>query len=125
MNSFKEITLKDFLKEHSMTLQALAGELGLSISLLSKIKNGIEPISKNTSDIFHKHYKNYKLIGGKEKWKILFINEKKKNLELKAENDRLKDNLKFYRHKFKQIKELATNKNDVYSIRKFDVKGVK
>ena len=125
MNSFKEITLKDFLKEHSMTLQDLAGELGLSISLLSKIKNGIEPISKNTSDIFHKHYKNYKLIGGKEKWKILFINEKKKNLELKAENDRLKDNLKFYRHKFKQIKELATNKNDVYSIRKFDVKGVK
>lgn len=125
MNSFKEITLKDFLKENSMTLQELAGELGLSISLLSKIKNGIEPISKNTSDVFHKHYKNYKLIGGKEKWKILFINEKKKNLELQAENDRLKDNLKFYRHKFKQIKELATNKNDVYSIRKFDVKGVK
>lgn len=125
MNSFKEITLKDFLQEKSMTLQELAGELGLSISLLSKIKNGIEPISKNTSDVFHKHYKNYKLIGGKEKWKILFINEKKKNLELKAENDRLKDNLKFYRHKFKQIKELATNKNDVYSIRKFDVKGVK
>ena len=125
MNSFKEITLKDFLKEKSMTLQELAGELGLSISLLSKIKNGIEPISKNTSDIFHKHYKNYKLIGGKEKWKILFMNEKEKNLELKAENDRLKDNLKFYRHKFKQIKELATNKNDVYSIRKFDVKGVK
>lgn len=125
MNSFKEINLKDFLKEKSMTLQELAGELGLSISLLSKIKNGIEPISKNTSDVFHKHYKNYKLIGGKEKWKILFMNEKEKNLELKAENDRLKDNLKFYRHKFKQIKELATNKNDVYSIRKFDVKGVK
>lgn len=125
MNSFKEITLKDFLKEKSMTLQELAGELGLSISLLSKIKNGIEPISKNTSDIFHKHYKNYKLIGGKEKWKILFMNEKEKNLELKAENDRLKDNLNFYKHKFKQIKELATNKNDVYSIRKFDVKGVK
>ena len=125
MNSFKEITLKDFLKEKSMTLQELAGELGLSISLLSKIKNGIEPISKNTSDVFHKHYKNYKLIGGKEKWKILFMNEKKKNLELKAENDRLKDNLNFYKHKFKQIKELATNKNDVYSIRKFDVKGVK
>ena len=125
MNFLKEITLKDFLQEKSMTLQELAGELGLSISLLSKIKNGIEPISKNTSDVFHKHYKNYKLIGGKEKWKILFINEKKKNLELKAENDRLKDNLKFYRHKFKQIKELATNKNDVYSIRKFDVKGVK
>lgn len=125
MNSFREITLKDFLKERSMTLQDLASELGLSISLLSKIKNGVEPISKNTSDIFHKHYKNYKLIGGKEKWKILFINEKKKNLELIAENERLKDNLKFYRHKFKQIKELATNKNDVYSIRKFDIKGVK
>lgn len=125
MNSFREITLKDFLKERSMTLQDLASELGLSISLLSKIKNGVEPISKNTSDIFHKHYKNYKLIGGKEKWKILFINEKKKNLELIAENERLKDNLKFYRHKFKQIKELATNKNDVYSIRRFDVKGVK
>lgn len=125
MNSFREITLKDFLKERSMTLQDLASELGLSISLLSKIKNGVEPISKNTSDIFHKHYKNYKLIGGKEKWKLLFINEKKKNLELIAENERLKDNLKFYRHKFKQIKELATNKNDVYSIRKFDIKGVK
>lgn len=125
MNSFREITLKDFLKERSMTLQDLASELGLSISLLSKIKNGVEPISKNTSDIFHKHYKDYKLIGGKEKWKILFINEKKKNLELMAENERLKDNLKFYRHKFKQIKELATNKNDVYSIRRFDVKGVK
>lgn len=125
MNPFREITLKDFLKERSMTLQDLASELGLSISLLSKIKNGVEPISKNTSDIFHKHYKNYKLIGGKEKWKILFINEKKKNLELMAENERLKDNLKFYRHKFKQIKELATNKNDVYSIRKFDIKGVK
>lgn len=125
MNSFREITLKDFLKERSMTLQDLASELGLSISLLSKIKNGVEPISKNTSDIFHKHYKNYKLIGGKEKWKLLFINEKKKNLELMSENERLKDNLKFYRHKFKQIKELATNKNDVYSIRKFDIKGVK
>lgn len=125
MNSFREITLKDFLKERSMTLQDLASELGLSISLLSKIKNGVEPISKNTSDIFHKHYKNYKLIGGKEKWKLLFINEKKKNLELIAENERLKNNLKFYRHKFKQIKELATNKNDVYSIRKFDIKGVK
>lgn len=52
MNSFREITLKDFLKERSMTLQDLASELGLSISLLSKIKNGVEPISKNTSDIF-------------------------------------------------------------------------
>ena len=125
MNSFKEITLKDFLKERGMTLTDLASELDVSISLLSKIKNGIEPISNNTSDVFEKHYKGYKLIGGKEKWKLLFINEKKKNLELQAENERLKDNLKFYRHKFKQIKELATNKNDVYSIRKFDIKGVK
>lgn len=125
MNSLKEITIKEFLEEQRLTLSELAEELGLSISLLSKIKNGIEPISKNTRDIFHEHFKEYKLIGGKEKWKILFINEKKKNLELKAENDRLKDNLKFYRHKFKQIRELATNKNDVYSIRKYDIKGVK
>ena len=44
---------------------------------------------------------------------------------MQDEIKRLKDNLKFYRHKFKQIRELATNKNDVYSIRKYDIKGVK
>jgi len=125
MSHLKEITIKEFLKEQRLTLSELAEELGLSISLLSKIKNGIEPITKNTRDIFHEHFKEYKLIGGKEKWKVLFLEEKKKNLEMQDEIKRLKENLKFYRHKFKQIRELATNKNDVYSIRKYDIKGVK
>ena len=77
------ITIEELLKQKGIKLGDLAIELGVSISLLSKIKNRRERITKNMQSLFQDKYPNYELVNGVIKWKELYGKVVKENFELK------------------------------------------
>ena len=83
----QEISIEKFCKENNYKLGEFAEEINVSISLLSKIKNGQEIISYRTQELFQSKFPNYKLIGGKPNWK-------EKCIELRDKNKILEETLK-------------------------------
>ena len=120
----EKITVEEVCKRYSLTLVNLAEEIGVSISLLSKIKNRIEPVTANTQFKFQKVYPDLELVGGKEKWKEMY---KKAVEEIKEKEERiseLESKIELYERRFKQIKDLSSEPYDnVYAIRKFQKAG--
>ena len=87
MNS---ITIEQVLNNERMTLSQLSEETGLSISLLSKIKNGGFPITTRTQKIWREAYPNTYLVNGYIKWRELYNEQVNINYQLKEEIKRLK-----------------------------------
>lgn len=82
MENKTEITIEELLKRKGITLSTLAGEMGCSISLLSRIKNGVITITPETQEMFQKVYPNYILINSSIKWKELYLKEQMENQRL-------------------------------------------
>ena len=87
MNS---ITIDQVLKNESMTLSQLSEKVGIKISLLSKIKNGGNPITTTTQNKWRETYPNTYLVNGYIKWRELYNEQVNLNYQLKQENKRLK-----------------------------------
>ena len=50
------MTMNEFLKSRGQILTNIAVETGLSVSMISKLKNGKIPITKKTREIFEEKY---------------------------------------------------------------------
>lgn len=50
------MTMNEFLKSKGQILTDIAVETGLSVSMISKLKNGKTPITKKTREIFEEKY---------------------------------------------------------------------
>lgn len=50
------MTMNEFLKSRGQILTDIAVETGLSVSMISKLKNGKIPITKKTREIFEEKY---------------------------------------------------------------------
>ncbi len=87
------ITLEELLEKTGYKLGDIANDMHCSISLLSKIKNGGTTLTEETQVKFRNAYPKYYLVGGKEKWKELYLEEVEENKQLKEENEKLKKEL--------------------------------
>lgn len=63
------ITIEEACRMRGYRQQDLAIELGFCDSLISKIKNGTQPITEDVQDKFKKHFKGFELKGGSIRWK--------------------------------------------------------
>lgn len=52
----QKMTMNEFLKSRGQILTDIAVETGLSVSMISKLKNGKIPITKKTREIFEEKY---------------------------------------------------------------------
>lgn len=52
----QKMTMNEFLKSRGQILTNIAVETGLSVSMISKLKNGKIPITKKTREIFEEKY---------------------------------------------------------------------
>ncbi len=114
-----EIRLHEFMREKHYSVTQLAEVVGVSISLISKIKNNQTVITPEFEDKFNRKFPDYKLIGGMPKWK-------KKYMEVLRENRRLEEALKESEAKraemevnFRKIFTIASDPDKSYSVRKF------
>ena len=57
--------LKKFRTERGMTLADLSLEVGLALSTISKLENGLMPVSDRTREIFEVKYPHYDFAFGK------------------------------------------------------------
>lgn len=87
MNS---ITIDQVLRNERLTLSQLSEKVGLKISLLSKIKNGGNPITPNTQKIWQKTYPNTYLVNGYIKWREMYFEQVNLNYQLKEQIKHLK-----------------------------------
>ena len=62
----KQITLREFLKKHKMTLEDMSLKVNLSVSLLSKIDNNLAAISKRSESLLHAAYPEYQFTNNVE-----------------------------------------------------------
>ena len=101
------MTIDDLLKREGMKLKDLAIKLDVSISLLSKIKNGVGPITARTYKILKEAYPNDSFEGGSVKWKSLYLSKTDECELLIDEIEQLKNQINFYKEKLRKIREVA------------------
>ena len=120
-----EVTVPEVCNRYSLLLGDMAIKMGVSISLLSKIKNGDSPITPCIQEKFQNAFPyNLTLIGGKEKWKTKYLEEVQKNRVLEAEIENLNKKLELYQKRFEKINALTSSpvENSV-SVRIFNQGG--
>ena len=66
-------TIEDILAEYGWTLSRLAKEIGCCVAQVSKIKNGVIPITDEFQELFQARFPDYKLIGGEIRWKERYL----------------------------------------------------
>lgn len=104
------ITIEALLKQRGIKLGDLALELGVSISLLSKIKNRRECITNETQQKFQEKYPNYELVNGMVKWKMLYGEVVRKNFALQ---DIISDQIKEIEKLQSKLEKIQKYVNDV------------
>ena len=102
----KDITIEELMVKKGISLSDLAKAVGVSIPLLSKIKNGDSVITQSTQRKFFEIYPEYHLVGGKDKWKEKYLSEVAKNSELEDKVLKLTQTIDALRMKLNTI--LAT-----------------
>lgn len=121
----KEITVQEVCDRYSLLLGDMAIKMGVSISILSKIKNGDSTITPYVQEKFQNAFPyNLTLVGGKEKWKEKYLEEVQKNHVLEAEIESLQAKVALYQKRFAKINILSSSpvENSV-SVRVFDQGG--
>lgn len=135
MENKTEITIEELLKIKGITLSTLAGEMGCSISLLSRIKNGTIAVTPETQDLFQQSYPNYILTNGAVKWKELYLKEQMENQRLNdfiAEQKEVINNLtkatnfinKVAEEPLKEVKKVIKKIKGFYESNKEDLKEI-
>lgn len=84
------ITIEQVMNNEKLTLSELSEKVGIKISLLSKIKNGGNPITTMTQKKWRETYPDTYLVNGYIKWRELYNEQVNINYQLKEEIKRLK-----------------------------------
>lgn len=118
--------LKQFRTERGMTLVDLSLEVGLAVSTLSKLENGLMAVSDATREIFAEGYPHYDFAFGKQdspryladKYKDRIVELEGEVLDLKNEKDSLQLELSWLYRKLANIQKVLFA--DKVSVRVFD-----
>lgn len=104
----EKVTIDDILKRYGLRLGDLADQMGVHISLLSRIKTDKYPITKETQRRFQKIYKDNELVNGVIHWKAMYEEKVAENNGLKLEIGRLRKKIRnLKRNKIKLIELLS------------------
>ena len=102
----EQMTVDDILKAKGWKLEQLANELGVSISLISKIKNGVSPLTNDVRSRFEEKLPQWKVVDSSIHWKELFQSKCNDNFVL----------LDIIHSKDAEIKELKEKLEKIKSI---------
>lgn len=120
----KQITVREFLKKHKMTLTDMSLKVNLSIALLSKIDNNLIAISERSESLLHAAYPEYQFINNVENPQSARIREqaliKQLNIKLDTERrqiDLLQNKIKYLEKQLKAIEKII--ESDTFSLRTY------
>lgn len=114
----KQITIREFLKKHKMTLEDMSLKVNLSISLLSKMANNLAAISDRSEGLLHSAYPEYQFINNVEKPQTVSTRQqaliKDLNTKLDAERRQVKllqNKVKYLERQLKSIVRIIESDN--------------
>lgn len=114
----KQITIKEFLKKHKMTLEDMSLKVNLSVSLLSKMANNLAAISDRSEGLLHFAYPEYQFINNVEKPQTVSTRQQAliKDLNTKLDTERkqvklLQNKIKFLERQLKSIVRIVESDN--------------
>lgn len=99
----KQITIREFLKKHKMTLEDMSLKVNISISLLSKMANNLAAISDRSEGLLHSAYPEYEFINNVENPQTINIKQKDLIKDLTAELDTERKQVKLLQNKIKYL----------------------
>lgn len=120
----KQITVKEFLKKHKMTLADTSLKVNLSVAQLSKIGNNLVAISERSECLLHAAYPEYQFINNVENPQSVNIRQQAliEQLNIKLNTERRQINLLQNKIKYleKQLKSIAKIiESDTFSLRTY------
>lgn len=104
----QKMLIQEILDSYSLKLGELADKVGVSISLVSKIKNGDSPITFATYKKFQKAFPNIEVIGGAEKWKMLYLEKLVEIKNLNKTIEELNAKISMYEVRYDKIQKLCS-----------------
>lgn len=99
----KQITIREFLKKHKMTLEDMSLKVNISISLLSKMANNLAAISDRSESLLHSAYPEYQFTNNVENPQTINIKQKDLIKDLTAELDTERRQVKLLQNKIKYL----------------------
>ena len=123
--------LKKFRTDRGMTLSELSLEVGLAVSTLSKLENGLMPFSDRTKEIFEVRYPHYDFAFGinntprylADKYKDRIVELEMDITYLKKDKEALQLELSRLYHKLDNLQKVLFA--DKVSVRVFEEGGIK
>lgn len=120
----KQITVREFLKKHKMTLTDMSLKVNLSVALLSKIDNNLVAISPRSESLLHAAYPEYQFINNVEDPQSINTRQQAliKDLNTKLDVSELtikvlQGNIKYLEKQLKAIVKIIESDN--FSLRTF------
>lgn len=120
----KQITIREFLKKHKMTLTDMSLKVNLSVALLSKIDNNLVAISERSESLLHAAYPEYQFTNNVEDPQSVNTRQqaliKDLNTKLDVSNLTVKvlqGNIKYLEKQLKAIVKIIESDN--FSLRTF------
>lgn len=120
----KQITVREFLKKHKMTLEDMSLKVNLSISLLSKIDNNLAAISERSESLLHAAYPEYQFTNNVEDPQSVNTRQQalieQLNIELNTERKQvnlLQNKIKYLEKQLKAIAKII--ESDAFSLRTY------
>ena len=104
-----DITMKEVLKSRGWTLEMMAEKMNCSISQISKIQNGVVPITTNMQSKFQEVFPSFTLVNGVEKWKEKYQELQRKYLKLLVQANAMKEELEDHRIIFAKLGNTLSN----------------
>ncbi len=99
----KQITIREFLKKHKMTLQDMSQKVYLSVSLLSKMDNNLAAISDRSESLLRSAYPEYQFINNVENPQTVSTRQQALIKNLSAELDTERRQVKLLQNKIKYL----------------------
>ena len=120
----KQITVREFLKKHKMTLTDMSLKVNLSVSLLSKMDNNLAAISKRSESLLHTAYPEYQFTNNVEDPQSINTRQQAliKDLNTKLDTERkqvkvLQNKIKYLERQLKSIVRIIESDN--FSLRTY------
>lgn len=120
----KQITVREFLKKHKMTLTDMSLKVNLSVALLSKIDNNLVAISARSESLLHAAYPEYQFTNNVEDPQSVNTRQQAliKQLNTKLDTERrqvkvLQNKIKYLEKQLKAIANICDS--DTFSLRTY------
>ena len=103
----RQVRIETLMKETNMNESELALYVGVSVALISKLKNNNVILSKNTLLKFQDKFGDIELLNGMPKYKELYLKERSKSQELQHQIEDLIVAYNQLKEEFEQIRNIC------------------